>query len=98
MADIKQIKVGGVNYDIVAKSLLDASGNAKSYEDILKLIELGFEVVKLTELPEADATAYATYHNDIVLIADSSSVTGACIEYVIIRSGEGTTASPYTYA
>ena len=40
----------------------------------------------LQALPTADETAYETYHNNIVLIADATSTTGAYVEYVILRT------------
>ena len=72
---------------------LVTAGNIKAYVD--EIAELGFDVVKLAVLPTADAQAYADYHNRIVLIEDAGSISGDCIEYIIVRSGaEGS----YTYA
>lgn len=98
MANIKQIKVGSTTYDIEAlhfiyDATLDTPTQWKEYID--RIAELGFDIVKIASLPTADADAYATYHNNIVLIEDSTSETGSCVEYVIFRSG---TDPNYTYA
>ena len=96
---IRKLQSGDVTYYYAAKVLLDELDGEHSYEEIIGLIEglkkIGFEVVKLAELPTADATAFASYEHRIVLIEDAASLTGACIEYVILRSGaEGS----YTYS
>ena len=96
---IRKLQSGDVTYYYAAKALLDATDGEHSYEEIIGLIEglkkIGFEVVKLAELPTANATAFASYEHRIVLIEDAASLTGACIEYVILRSGaEGS----YTYS
>lgn len=66
----------------------------KSYVD--SIAEAALEIVVLNSLPTADASAYATYHNSIVLVPKASAQTSnAKDEYVIMRSGsEGS----YTYA
>ena len=96
MANIKNIKVGDTNYDIEALHFvagdLDTPAQWKAYID--RIAELGFEIVVLTTLPKADATSYETYHNNIVLVTESASVTGSSVEYVIVRSG---TSGSYTY-
>lgn len=72
---------------------LVTAGSIKEYVD--EIAELGFDVVKLNVLPTADAQAYAEYHNNIVLIEDPDAASGACIEYIIMRTGnEGS----YVYA
>ena len=63
----------------------------KAYID--RVAELSFDVVKLDVLPEANAAAYLTYHNNIVLVPDANKV-GTCIEWIIVRSGE---AASYVY-
>ena len=98
MANIKNIKVGSNDaYDIEALHFiageLDTPAQWKAYID--RIAEIGFEIVVLTTLPAADATSYETYHNNIVLITDNTSVTGSSVEYVIVRSG---TSGSYTYA
>ena len=72
--------------------------NIKDYVD--RIAEIGFDVVILNALPTADATAYETYHNNIVLIKDATSTTGSYIEYVIIRTQveESGEEPVYTYA
>lgn len=69
------------------------AGAVKSYVD--EIAELGFDVVKIAELPTANAQAYETYHNRIVLVEDEDAASGACIEYIIMRSGS---VGSYTYA
>ena len=96
MANIKNIKVGDTNYDIEALHFIAGDLNTpaqwKAYID--RIAELGFEIVVLTTLPPEDAASYETYHNNIVLITDNTSVTGSSVEYVIVRSG---TSGSYTY-
>lgn len=96
---IRKLQSGNTTYYYAAKALLDATDGEHSYEEIIGLIEglkkIGFEVVKLATLPEANAAAFNSYEHSIVLIEDTTSLTGACIEYVILRSGaEGA----YTYS
>lgn len=96
---IRKLQSGSTTYYYAAKALLDATDGEHTYEEIVGLIEglkkIGFEVVKLASLPTANADAFELYEHSIVLIEDATSLTGACIEYVILRSG---TASAYTYA
>lgn len=96
MANIKNIKVGNDTYDIEALHFIAGDLNTpaqwKAYID--RIAELGFEIVVLTTLPPEDAASYETYHNNIVLITDNTSVTGSSVEYVIVRSG---TSGSYTY-
>jgi len=73
-------------------SNLVTAANIKDYVD--RIAEIGFDVVVLETLPEASESAYKTYHNNIVLIADAKSTTGAYVEYVILRQG---TEGAYTY-
>ena len=94
---IKKIKLSdGSVYDIEALHFVAGDLNTpaqwKAYID--RIAELGFEIVVLTTLPKEDATSYETYHNNIVLITDNTSVTGSSVEYVIVRSG---TSESYTY-
>lgn len=95
MAEIKQIKVGTTDYDIAAKYILDGSGNNKGWSDITSLVENKMSLVALDELPEANATSYATYKSNIVLIPNSGTGTNVKDEYVILRSG---TSGSYTYS
>lgn len=95
MAEIKKIQLGSTEYDIAAKYLLDESGNLKTYENIVSLIDAGFEIVVLDELPEANATTYATYKDSLVLVPNSGSGTNVKDEYVIVRTKP---ASTYVYA
>lgn len=89
---IRKLQSGNTTYYYAAKALLDEGNVERSYEDIIKLINdlkrIGFKVVKLNELPEANAAAFNLYEYNIVLVDDTSSLTGACTEYVILRSGE----------
>ena len=94
---IKKVKLSdGSVYDIEALHFVAGDLNTpaqwKAYID--RIAELGFEIVILTTLPTADATSYETYHNNIVLVTESASVTGSSVEYVIVRSG---TSESYTY-
>lgn len=73
MAEIKKITVGSTTYDISAKYLLDSQGNKKSWEDVTALVEAGFDIVVLNNLPYPTSSTtwddiYAEYHNDLVLV------------------------------
>ena len=74
---------------------LATAGTIKAYVD--QIAEIGFDVVVLQTLPTADAAAYETYHNNIVLIEDSTSKTGVYVEYVILRAA-GEEAGTYIYS
>lgn len=70
------------------------AADIKSYVDALA--EAALDIVALSSLPTADASAYATYHNSIVLVPKSPAQTSnAKDEYIIMRSGS---AGSYTYA
>ena len=88
---IRKLQSGNTTYYYAAKALLDEGNVERSYEDIINLINdlkrIGFKVVKLDELPEANAANFNLYEYNIVLVDDASSLTGACTEYVILRSG-----------
>ena len=88
---IRKLQSGNTTYYYAAKALLDEGNVERSYEDIIKLIndlkKIGFKVVKLDELPEANAANFNLYEYNIILVDDASSLTGACTEYVILRSG-----------
>ena len=88
---IRKLQSGNTTYYYAAKALLDATDGEHSYKEIIDLIndlkKIGFKVVKLDELPEANAANFNLYEHSIILIEDASSLTGACIEYVILRSG-----------
>ena len=89
---IRKLQSGNTTYYYAAKALLDEGNVERSYEDIIELINdlkrIGFKVVKLNELPEANAANFNLYEYNIVLVDDASSLTGACTEYVILRSGK----------
>lgn len=93
---IKQVQLGSNNHELVAKFIQDNSGNAMNWSDIEALMEVGFDLVALDSLPPADASAYQTYHNKIVLIPSSQTASqNVKDEYIIHRSdAEGS----YTYA
>lgn len=88
---IRKLQSGNTTYYYAAKALLDEGNVERSYEDIINLIndlkKIGFKVVKLDELPEANAANFNLYEYNIILVDDASSLTGACTEYVILRSG-----------
>ena len=91
---IKQIEINGATYDISAVSIQDGNGTAKTWTDIESLVEAGFDLVVLAELPTADASAYATYKNDLVLVLQTrTGENNNYDEYLIQRSGTTT----YTY-
>lgn len=93
---IKQIEAGADTYELSARYLLTASNLEKSYEDILDLIGEKAGIVVLDSLPEANATTYAQYKNNLVLVPAAQSTTGNVKdEYVITRSG---TSGSYQYA
>lgn len=89
---IRKLQSGNTTYYYAAKALLDEGNVERSYEDIINLIndlkKIGFKVVKLDELPEANAANFNLYEYNIILVDDASSLTGACTEYVILRSGK----------
>lgn len=90
-------------HELAAKYIQETSDKStisglKTWADILELLEAGFEAVKLTTLPTADATAYSTYHNCIVFIPkDPQPASGNdnCDEYIIQRTG---TDPNYSYS
>lgn len=88
---IRKLQSGNTTYYYAAKALLDEGNVERSYEDIINLINdlkrIGFKVVKLDELPAANAANFNLYEYNIILVDDASSLTGACTEYVILRSG-----------
>lgn len=95
---IKRIEVGTDEWEICAKALQDESGNPLTWAAIKELLEQSFDIVVVNELPTANASAYATYHNCLVLVPKTESTDpDMSDEYVIQRSGEGTQADPYTY-
>lgn len=70
------------------------ASDIKSYVDAVA--EAALEIVVLNSLPEANAAAWASYHNSIVLVPKASAQTqNAKDEYIIMRSGE---EGSYTYA
>jgi len=92
MAEIKKIHIGEVDYDLVAKYILDTaevdpSKELKTWQDIVNLVSTSFELVVLQTLPEASESAYNTYKKDIVLVPDATSVSGSYVEYVILDKG-----------
>lgn len=97
MANIKNIKVGDTNYDIEALHFVAGDLNTpaqwKAYID--SIADLGFDVVVLSEEPDANESNYNTYKNNIILVKDNTSETGSYVEYVMTRSGS---SGSYTYA
>lgn len=91
---IKKVAIDNTEYEISAKYIQNGDQDM-TWNDIKNLVEVGFQIVVLTTLPEANAASYETYHNSIVLIQDSTSTTGSYVEYVIQRTASG---SSYTYA
>ena len=92
MADmIKVVKIGTTTYDLNGKYIQDASGNAKSWNDIVALANSAkLDLVVVETLPEASASTMS----NIYLVNEAGSVTGTYVEYVTIRSG---TEGAYTY-
>ena len=74
MSEIKKIHIGTTDYDISAKYIQNGTENM-SWQDILDLVDAGFDLITLNELPTADASAYATYKNKIVLVPSSNPST-----------------------
>ena len=95
MADIKKIKLGNTEYDISALHILDGEGVAKSWSDITSLVENKISIVVLDELPAANASSYATYKSNIVLVPNGGTGQNTKDEYVIQRAGEDPS---YTYS
>ena len=92
---IKQIQAGEDSYEISARYILTSGNVEKSYEDILELIGERAGIVVLNELPEANATAYAQYKSNLVLVPSASATVGNVKdEYVIMRTG---TVGSYQY-
>lgn len=90
MAEIKVVKLGTTTYELNSKYIQDASGNPRSWADILSLANgAKLEMVVVDSLPTASAD---TMHS-IYLIADGA-VSGTYVEWVTLRSGS---AEPYSY-
>ena len=91
MANIKQIKLGETNYELLAKYIQDTNGNQKDWSDIVALATAAkLELKVVDSLP----TASADTMNAIYLVSEGA-VSGTYAEYVTLRSGsEGS----YTYA
>ncbi len=93
---IKQIQAGTDTYELSARYILTASNTEKSYEDILELIGEKAGIVVLDSLPAANATTYAQYKSNLVLVpASSATASNVKDEYVIVRSG---TSGSYQYS
>ena len=70
MANIKNIKVGDTNYDIEALHFVAGDLNTpaqwKAYID--SIAELGFDVVVLSEEPDANESNYNTYKKSVKIL------------------------------
>lgn len=92
---IKRIQVESDEWELCVKALQDENGDPVTYSQIKSLIEAGFDIVVLEELPTASASAYTTYKNDLVLVPQSRiGENNNYDEYVIQRNG---TEGSYTY-
>ena len=98
MADIKQIKVEGVSYDINAKYIQDGSGNGKTWSDITSLINAGVQLVVDTARKEAAAdggvgtpatTAAASTMGKIYMVAGDGAMSGSYVEFITVDKGTG---------
>lgn len=84
---IKQIEINGATYDISAMSIQDSSGNAKTWQDILNLIDQGFSI----EVPwtQADYTSSTTPSASKL----ATIPAGVVVQY---NSGQGTATGTLT--
>lgn len=89
MAEIRGVHLGNTDYDLAAKYILsnDSTPVLKTWQDILDLVSVGFEIVVLQSLPTPSAAVYEQYKNCIVLVSDGTT-TGNHDEYVITISGD----------
>ena len=72
MAEIKVVKLGDVSYELNGKYIQDASGNPKSWSDIVALAnssKLELKVVESLPTASADTMSY------IYLVASASATT-----------------------
>ena len=91
MAEIKVVKLGSTTYELNGKYIQDASGNPKSWADIVALSNgAKLEMTVVDSLPTASES---TMHN-IYLVADDA-ISGTYVEWVTLRSGS---SEPYSYA
>ena len=91
MANIRQIRIGSTTYDIDAVTFA-----GKTEQEWKDLIEVGFDIVFLSELPAETASTYEEYHNKLVLTpsGEEESDPNAKDEWIITRSGS---VGSYTY-
>lgn len=101
MATIKQITVGSTTYDLTGKYLLDSQGNEKSWEDITELVEAGFDLVVLNNLPYPTSSTtwddiYAEYHNDIILVPQETPGEDNNYDEYVIQKASLADATSYS--
>ena len=98
MADIKQIKVEGVSYDLNSKYIQDGSGNGKTWSDITDLINAGVQLVTDAARKEAAAdggvgmpatTAAAGTMGKIYMVAGDGAMSGSYVEFITVDKGTG---------
>ena len=107
MANIKQISLGSSTYELLAKYIQDNSGNAKTWQDILDLMEQAFQVVVSKDAATTPKgvtwgsvtgtlEASAADPNTIYLVPVDDSLSGAYAEYIAVAKTSwekiGTTA------
>lgn len=84
MPNIKQIQLGELTYDILAKYIQDTNGAAKDWNDILDLVNAAkLPIVVAQTLPTASEETVGSLY----LIPETGSTTGTYVEYVTIQSG-----------
>ena len=92
VGNIKIIKIGTEEYDILPKYIQDSDGNSKTWSDITALAAAAkLDLIVVDELP----TASASTMGNIYLVAESGTVSGTYVEYVTLKSG--TTTVTYSW-
>lgn len=87
---IKQIQINNQDlYDINALYIQDTEGNGKTWSDITSLVTQAFEIKVYTTLPEASAETQKI----MALVQETGAESGTYVEYVTVKSGEGTSAT-----
>lgn len=85
---IKQIQASnGNNYNLDAKYF-----DGHKWDDILGIIDNGFEAQIFTTLPTVTSTNYKDYKNILGLVADTSA-PGDYVEYIVITGGSESTST-----
>lgn len=97
---IKQIEVGSDQWEIAAKAI-QAGTLTKTWEDITALVEAGFDLVVLNNLPVPTSSTtwddiYAEYHNDLVLVPQETPGEDNHYDEYVIQKASLADATSYS--